>query len=91
MVYVTLSVSPDTTERSPGEVKSDAEKSVPVVPLFALPLVRNAPPTVDVALMEKDAGVPEFVATEGLALVAAVKEHATRVLLLYGVTSVQPA
>jgi hypothetical protein len=75
-------VSPDTTALSPGEVKSEAENNVPVDPLLALPLVRKAPPTVDVALIEKEAGEAELVATEGLAVVAVTKVAATRVALL---------
>ena len=71
-----------TTDRSPGEVKSEAENNVPAVPLFALPLVRNAPPTVEVALILKAAGDAELVATEGLAVVAVTNVHATRVALL---------
>jgi len=81
-VYVTLSVSPDTTDRSPGEVKSEAENKVPVAPLLALPLVKNAPPTVEVPLMVKEEGEAEVVATEGLAVVAVTKVAATRVALL---------
>jgi hypothetical protein len=81
-VYVTFNVSPETTERSPGEVKSEAENNVPAVPLFALPLVRNAPPTVEVALIENAAGDAELVATDGLAVVAVTKVQATRVALL---------
>ena len=75
-------MSPDTTERSPGALKSEAENKVPVVPLFALPLVKNAPPTVAVALMLKVAGEAELVTTEGLAVVAVAKVAATRVALL---------
>lgn len=75
-------MSPDTTDLSPGEVKSEAENKVPAVPLLALPLVRKAPPTVDVALMENEAGEAELVATEGLAVVAVTNVHATRVALL---------
>ena len=82
MVYVTLSVSPDTTALSPGEVKSEAENNVPAVPLLALPLVRKAPPTVEVALIVNEAGEAVFVATEGLAVVAVTNVHATRVALL---------
>ena len=81
-MYVTLSVSPDTTDRSPGEVKSEAENNVPAVPLLALPLVRNAPPTVEVALMVKEEGEAVLVATEGLAVVAVTNVQATRVALL---------
>ena len=75
-------MSPEVTDLSPGDEKSDAENKVPVVPLFALPLVRKAPPTVEVALMEKAAGEAEFVATEGLAVVAVTNVHAIRVALL---------
>ena len=83
-------MSPDTTERSPGVLKSDAENNVPVVPLFALPLVKNAPPTVAVALMLNVAGEEALVTTDGFAAVAVVKLAATRVELLYGTTSVHP-
>jgi hypothetical protein len=72
-------------------VKSEAENRVPAVPLLALPLVRNAPPTVEVALMLNDAGEAEFVATDGFAVVAVTKVTATRVALLYPTFSVQPA
>ena len=81
-MYVTLSVSPDVTDRSPGEVKSEAENKVPAVPLLALPLVKNAPPTVEVALMVKEEGEAVLVATEGLAVVAVTNVQATRVALL---------
>jgi hypothetical protein len=81
-VYVTFSVSPEVTALSPGEEKSAAENRVPAVPLFALPLVRKAPPTVDVALMENEAGDAELVATEGFAVVAVANVTATRVALL---------
>ena len=54
-------------------------------------LTKNAPPTVDVALIVYDAGEAEFVATDGLAVVAVANVQAGRVALLYGVTSVQPA
>ena len=81
-MYVTDKVSLLTTERSPGEPKSAAENSVPVVPLLALPLVRKAPPTVVVPLMLNVAGEAEFVTTEGLAAVAATNVTATRVALL---------
>jgi hypothetical protein len=72
-------------------VKSEAENRVPAVPLLALPLVRKAPPTVEVALMLNDAGEAEFVATDGFAVVAVTKVTATRVALLYPTFSVQPA
>ena len=88
---MTFSVSPETTERSPGEVKSEAEYNVPVEPPLVLLLTKNAPPTVDVALMVYEAGEAELVATDGLAVVGVPKVHAGRVALLYGVTSVQPA
>lgn len=84
-------MSPETTERSPGELKSEAENSVPVEPPFVLLLTKNAPPTVDVALMLNDAGEAELVATDGSAVVGVAKEQVGRVALLYGVTSVQPA
>ena len=76
---MTFSVSPETTERSPGEVKSDAEYNVPVEPPFVLLLVKNAPPIVAVALMLNTAGDAEFVATDGLAVVGVANEHAGRV------------
>ena len=81
-MYVTFRVSPDTTALSPGAEKSTAENNVPAVPLLALPLVRKAPPTVEVALIEKEAGDAELVATEGLAVVAVTNVHATLVALL---------
>jgi hypothetical protein len=81
-VYDTFSVSPDTTDLSPGEVKSDAENNVPVVPLLVLLVVRKAPPTVEVALIENEAGEAEVVATEGLAVVAVTNTAATRLALL---------
>ncbi len=64
---------------------------MPVVPDLALLLVRNAPPTVDVALMLNAATEAEFVATDGLAVVAVANVQAGRVALLYGTTSTQPA
>lgn len=75
-------MSPDTTERSPGEVKSEAEYRVPVEPPLVLLLVKNAPPIVAVALMLNTAGEAEFVATDGLAVVGVAKEHAGRVAWL---------
>ena len=79
---MTFSVSPETTERSPGDVKSEAEYSVPVVPLFVLLVVRNAPPTVAVALMLNTAGEAELVATDGLAVVGTPNVHTGRVAWL---------
>ena len=73
---MTLSVSPETTERSPGEVKSDAEYRVPVVPPFVLLLIKKAPPTVAVALILNTAGEAEFVATDGFAVVGVANEQA---------------
>jgi hypothetical protein len=78
-VYVTLMESPDTTERSPGEEKSDAENRVPDVPLLVLFEVRNAPPMVVVPLMVNAAGEAEFVITDGSAVVAVPNVHAWRV------------
>ena len=75
-------MSPEVTALSPGDEKSAAENNVPAVPLLALPLVRNAPPTVEVALMENDAGEAEFVATDGFAVVAVTNVQAMRVALL---------
>ena len=75
-------MSPDTTERSPGAAKSAAENNVPVVPFLVLSLVRNAPPTVEVALILNVAGEAAFVTTEGLAVVAVTNVAATRVALL---------
>jgi hypothetical protein len=77
-----FSVSPDTTVRSPGDWKSAAENSVPVVPPFVLSLIKNAPPTVAVALMLNAATEAEFVATDGLAVVAVANEHVGRTPLL---------
>ena len=78
-------MSPFTTLRSPV-VKSDAENRVPVLyPEFgvlALLLAKNAPPTVAVALMLNTAKEAEFVATDGLAVVAATKVQDGRVALL---------
>jgi hypothetical protein len=81
-VYVTFKVSPDTTERSPGDVKSEAEYKVPVVPLLVLLLIKNAPPTTEVALMLYTAGDAAFVATEGFAVVGVAKVQAGRVAWL---------
>tara|TARA_R110000782_G_scaffold48670_2_gene106437 strand:+ start:2627 stop:2983 length:357 start_codon:yes stop_codon:yes gene_type:complete len=78
-VYVTLIVSPDTTDRSPGEEKSAAENRIPVVPLLVLLDVRNAPPMIVDALILKDAGDAVFVITEGSAVVAVPNVHACRV------------
>jgi hypothetical protein len=75
-------MSPDTTERSPGALKSAAENSVPVVPFLVLSLVKNAPPTVEVALMLNVAGEAALVTTEGFAVVAVTNVAATRVALL---------
>ena len=72
-------MSPETTDLSPGDWKSAAENKVPVVPLFADPLVRNAPPTVVVPFIVNVALLAEFVTTEGLALVAAANVAAGRV------------
>lgn len=55
---------------------------MPVVPLFVLLLVKNAPPTVAVALMVNEAGEAELVATEGLAVVGVPNVQAGRVALL---------
>ena len=76
---MTFKVSPDTTERSPGEVKSDAEYRVPVDPPLVLLLTKNAPPTVAVALMLYTAGDAELVATDGLAVVGVPNVQAGRV------------
>ena len=84
-MYVTDRISPDTTERSPGLENAFSENRVPTTPLLAEPLVRKAPPTVPVALMENEATDELLVTTEGLAFVAAVKDAATRVELLYPV------
>jgi len=81
-VYVTVSVSPDTTTRSPGEPKSAAENNVPAVPLLALPLVKNAPPIVVEPLILNTAGEAVLVTTDGFAVVAAAKVATTRVALL---------
>ena len=76
---MTDKVSPETTERSPGELKSAAEYNVPVVPPLVLLLVKNAPPTVVVALMLNVAGDAELVATDGLAVVGVPNVQAGRV------------
>ncbi len=68
-------MSPETTERSPGDWKSAAENKMPVVPPLVLFDVKNAPPTVVVALMLKVAADAEFVATEGSAVVGVPKLH----------------
>jgi len=78
-VYVRVRMSPETTERSPGDWKSAAENRVPVVPPLVLFDVRNAPPTVVVPLMVNVALLAEFVTTEGLAFVAAANVAAGRV------------
>jgi len=70
------------TERSPGAPKSAAENKVPVDPPTVLLLVKNAPPTVEVALMVNEAGEAEFVATEGLAVVGVANVQTGRVALL---------
>ena len=75
-------MSPDTTERSPGAEKSAAENNVPVVPDLVLLLVKNAPPTVVVPLIENDAGEAELVATEGSAVVGVPNVQAGRVAWL---------
>ena len=54
-------------------------------------LTKNAPPTVEVALMLNEAGEAELVATEGLAVVGVPNVQAGRVALLYPVFSVHPA
>jgi hypothetical protein len=81
-VYVTFNWSPDATERSPGAAKSEAENNTPVVPLLVLLLIKNAPPTVAVALIVKAEGEAEFVITDGSAVVAAANVAAGRVALL---------
>ena len=63
-------------------VKSDAENRIPVVPLLVLLLVKNAPPTVAVDVMLKDAGEPELLMTDGLALVAEPNEQVGRLAWL---------
>ena len=76
---MTVNVSPFTTERSPGDWKSAAENSVPVVPPLVLLVVRNAPPTVVVPLMLNVAAEAEFVATDGLFVVGVPNVQAGRV------------
>jgi hypothetical protein len=78
-VYVTVTVSPETTLRSPGEANAEAENKTPEVPPLVLSEVKNAPPTVTVALMLNVAGEPEFVITDGSAVVAVPNEQAGRV------------
>jgi len=88
---VTFSVSPFTTARSPGDWKSPAENSTPVVPPLVLLEVKNAPPTVSVPFMLNTATEAVLLITEGSAVVAAPNVHAGRVAWLYAVISVQPA
>lgn len=90
-MYVTTRVSPDTTERSPGEAKSAAENKIPVVPPLVLLLIKNAPPTVVVPLMLNDAGEALLLITEGSAVVDVPNVAVGRLAWLYVVTSVQPA
>ena len=67
-MYVTFNVSPDTTTRSPGDWKSEAENSVPEVPEAAVQI--NAPATVPPELlMENEEGVAELEITDGSAVV----------------------
>jgi hypothetical protein len=62
-------VSPDTTTRSPGAWKSEAENSVPDVPVSTL--AKNAPATVPPApVIENEAGEAVLSITEGSAVVA---------------------
>ena len=79
---MTFKVSPDTTERSPGDWKSEAENKIPVVPDLVLLLIKNAPPTVEVALIVNEAGEAELLITDGSAVVAVPKVAAGRVALL---------
>lgn len=88
-MYVTTNESPEATERSPGAAKSDAENNTPVEPPLVELLIKNAPPTVAVALMVKVAGEAELVATEGSAVVGVPNVQVGRVALLYGVISVK--
>lgn len=71
-------MSPDTTVRSPGDWKSEAENNVPEVPDAAVQM--NAPATTPPELeMEKAEGVEELSITEGSAVVGVPKVMAGRV------------
>lgn len=76
-MYVTFSVSPDTTVRSPGDWKSEAENSVPEVPVVTVQM--NAPATTPPEPeMLKDEGEPELEITDGSAVEAVPKVMAGR-------------
>ena len=79
---MTFNVSPETTERLPGDEKLASENKVPVLPPLVLLLIKNAPAIVEVAFMLNAATDDELVITEGLAVVAVPNEQVTRVELL---------
>lgn len=83
-------MSPFTTARSPGDWKSAAENRTPVVPPLVLLLIKNAPPTVTVALIENWAIDKVLEITDGSAVVAVPNTACGRVAWLYEVNSVQP-
>ena len=67
-MYTTFKVSPDTTTRSPGDWKSEAENNVPEVPDAAEQI--NAPAIVPPdPEIENAEGVEEFEITDGSAVV----------------------
>ncbi len=77
-MYVTFNVSPDTTTRSPGDWKSEAENKVPDVPEAAVQM--NAPAMVPPAPeMENEDGTDEFEITDGSAVVGVPNVIAGRV------------
>ena len=61
------------------------------MPSLVLLLIKNAPPTLAVALMLYWAGEAELVMIDGSAVEAVPNVAAGRVALLYGTISVQPA
>jgi len=66
-VYTTFRVSPETTTRSPGDWKSEAENKIPEVPEAAVAM--NAPATVPPELeMENEDGEAEMDTTDGSAV-----------------------
>jgi hypothetical protein len=76
-VYVTFNVSPETTVRSPGDWKSDAENNTPDVPVVTEQM--NAPATTPPELeMLNEEGVAELVITDGSAVEAVPKVIAGR-------------
>ena len=71
-------MSPDTTTRSPGDWKSEAENRVPEVPDAAVQM--NAPAIVPPEPeMENDEGTDELLITDGSAVVGVPNVMAGRV------------